>query len=112
MPPPGLDVIDSKQQATTYRNEHVHKRLRVNISRTLEPLTSPLESTKRTHYPAPIAKKNLAGCSYVVKRCCYRTMDFAIAPSQNRFSNCTLFLQNKTYIIQKMTKNLYTYKCY
>ncbi len=85
------------------RNEHVHKRLRVNTSKTLEPLTSPLESTKK-HTTPHRQKKNLAGCSYVVKRCCYRKMDFAMAPSQIRFSNCTLFLQNKTYIIQKMKK--------
>ncbi len=85
------------------RNEHVHKRLRVNISKTLEPLTSPLESTKKTHSPNR-QNKHLTVCSYVLKRSCYRTMDFAMAPSQNWFSTCTLFLQNKTYIIQKMTK--------
>jgi hypothetical protein len=57
MPPPELDVLYCQQASRQPPgNEHVHKRLRVKISKTLEPLTSPLKSTKRTHYP-PSPKK-------------------------------------------------------
>jgi hypothetical protein len=39
-------------------------------------------------------------------RCCYITVDSAMAASQNGFCSYTLFVHNKTNIRQIMTKNI------
>ncbi len=48
----------------------------------------------------------LLSLELALNRCCYPTLDFATAPSQNRISIYKLSLHKKTNIIQKMSKTI------